>query len=179
MGRFTRAQGRRKSTSTEEEQTPSPNSGAKNRLSKPKVNGFANSSATLSRQTLNTTFDGCESVVESSTGDNRSKHATRQSLRSQLCGPEDREVENELNSDEPLGGFATNGKLSRSCSQATTHYLSAKGSMSQLTNASQISLIPESRTIDLEAAVAILQELRKTASPEDLVALRTYQNLII
>jgi hypothetical protein len=87
-------------------------------------------------------------------------------------------VENALYDEEPpLGGFATNikGKLSRSCSPATTHYVSAKGSMSQLTNASQTSLVPESRTIDLEATVAILQELRKTASPEDLVALRAYK----
>jgi len=179
MVRFSRAKIRRKSVPTEEEQTPSPNSGPTNRLSKPKVNVFANSAATPSKHTLNTLPD--ESVVESSTGDTRSKQAVRQSIRSQLCGPEDREVENELYDEEPLGGFVTNvkDKLSRSCSPATTHYLSAKGSVSQLTNTSQISLVPESRTIDLEATVAILQELRKTASPEDLVALRTYKSLIV
>jgi hypothetical protein len=174
MVRISRAKDRRKSTSIEEEQTPSPTSATKNRLSKPKVNVFSNSAATSSRHTLNTFPDGYESV-DSSTGDCRSKQAARQTLRSQLCGPEDREAENELHDDEQVGGFATNvkGKLSRSCSPAT-HHLSAKGSVSQLTSPSQTSLVPESRTIDLETAVTILQELRKKATPEDLVALRAY-----
>ena len=176
MVRISRSSGRRKSAPTEEEQTPSPAAGTKNRLSKPKVNGFANAAATPSKHTLNTLADGYDSAVESSTGDGRSKQPARQTLRSQSCGLEDREAENDLHDDEPLGGSATNvkGKLSRSCSQ-TTHYLSAKGSVSELTNSSQISLVPESHAIDLGAAVAILQELRKTASPEDLVALRTYK----
>src|SRR5579871_5967677 len=133
MVRFSRAKDRRKSIPIEEEPTLSPNSGIQNRLSKPKVNGFTNSAATSSRHTLNTLTDGYESVVELSIGDNCSKQTTRQTLRSQLCGPEDRGVENELHEDESLGGLTTNvkGKLSRSCSQ-TTHYLSAKGSVSQL-----------------------------------------------
>lgn len=38
-------------------------------------------------------------------------------------------------------------------------------------NTSEMSLSSE-RTVDLETAVALLQELRKTATPEDLVALR-------
>lgn len=175
MVRISRATGRRKSAPSEEEQT-SPSLGTKNRLSKPKFNAFANSSATPSRHTLNTLVDGYESVTEPSNGDCRSKQPARQTLRSQLCGQEDRDAENDLYDDEPVGGSTVNvkGRLSRSGSQ-TTHYLSAKGSVSQLTNPSQASLIPESGAIDLETAVAILQELRKTASPEDLVALRAYK----
>lgn len=62
--------------------------------------------------------------------------------------------------------------LSRSASRRATKP-TLKASASKLSNnASQMSLESE-RTVDLETAVALLQELRKTATPEDLVALRT------
>lgn len=151
----------------------SPNSKSQHRLSKPRVNAFANSGAYTSKYTLNTLPDGNESVIESPSGDRRTRQAARQTLRSQLCGPEDQEDEYDGYNEDSLGDLvgSARDRLSRSGSQAT-HYLSAKGSVTQLNNGSQTSVAPENRTIHLETAVAILQELRKTASPEDLVALR-------
>jgi hypothetical protein len=155
-----------------------------NRLSKPKTNtngspgSISNSSKkdlrlSNSKVTLGTVLDG-ETVTESPTGDRRSKHDSRQLLRSQLCSPD--EEEDEVN-DDALGELAVNLKdrLSRSASRAT-QFPSAKSSSTQLNSASsQLSLVVdnEPRAVDLETAVTILQELRKTASPEDLVALRT------
>lgn len=143
------------------------------RLSKARADGFANSAATPSKYTLDALLDGSESVIESSAGDRRTRQAARRTLRSQLCGPEDQEAEIEGYNENSLGELVGTAreKLSRPGSQAT-NYLSAKGSVTQLNNGSQTSLAPENRAIDLETAVAILQELRKTASPEDLVALR-------
>lgn len=39
---------------------------------------------------------------------------------------------------------------------------------------SRMSMPPQNSPVDLEATISILQELRKTASPEQLVALRMY-----
>jgi len=160
-----------------EEEAPksSPSSTSQRRLSKPKVNAFANPAATSSKYTVDTVLDGYDGVNESPTADIRTRQATRQALRSQLCGLEDPESPRDVHKSESLvdlAGGATN-KLSRSASQ-NTNYLSAKGSVTQLKDSSQTSLIPETKPIDLEAAVAILQELRKTASPDDLIALRTF-----
>jgi hypothetical protein len=52
--------------------------------------------------------------------------------------------------------------------------LTPRGSTTRLVGASQTSLAVDPKAIDLKSAVAILEELRKTASPEDLVALREY-----
>jgi hypothetical protein len=44
-------------------------------------------------------------------------------------------------------------------------------------SSSLYDLTPDSKTIDLNTAVALLEELRKTASPGDLVALRKFSQL--
>jgi hypothetical protein len=63
--------------------------------------------------------------------------------------------------------------LSRSDSR-TAHESSVQSSLMKLqTTDSQLSLGTD-RSVDLQTAVALLHELRKTASPDDLVALRTY-----
>lgn len=66
------------------------------------------------------------------------------------------------------------GKLQHTASkESLSAYLTPKASRSQLTAPSQTSLGFDPKQIDLRTAVAILEELRKTASPDDLVALRT------
>jgi hypothetical protein len=49
---------------------------------------------------------------------------------------------------------------------------SPQASYTTLPFESQPSLALDPRSVDLQTAVVILEELRKTASPEDLVALR-------
>jgi hypothetical protein len=49
---------------------------------------------------------------------------------------------------------------------------SPRSSSTNLIPTSRSNLVTDPRTIDLNTAVGILEELRKTASPEDLVALR-------
>jgi hypothetical protein len=66
------------------------------------------------------------------------------------------------------------GNLQHAASkESLSAYLTPKASRSQLTAPSQTSLGFDPKQIDLRTAVAILEELRKTASPDDLVALRT------
>jgi hypothetical protein len=60
--------------------------------------------------------------------------------------------------------------LSRRGSKAT-YTVSNRSSVAQLQNGSQLSVGTE-KAVDLQSAIAILQELRKTASPEDMAALR-------
>ncbi|KAK5162537.1 hypothetical protein LTR04_003484, partial [Oleoguttula sp. CCFEE 6159] len=99
----------------------------------------------------------------------------RQSLRMQLMGP-GRELP-QVSQDSGFGdghdsGNHTRGHPSRQGSLNTTpspnnSSIAVHGN----TGGSRLSLVPETQSIDVEAAIAILQELRKKASPEDLVAL--------
>ena len=113
-----------------------------------------------------------DSPLPSPTGDWHSVHTARQSLRSALYLPDNEEDEVD---DEALGAMAAavSGRLSPNMHRVM-RFPSARSSATQLKTASQLSFATaiEPRTVDLEAAIAILQELRKTASPEDLVALR-------
>lgn len=57
--------------------------------------------------------------------------------------------------------------------ESLSAFLTPKASQSQLTAPSQSCATFDSKQVDVKSAIALLEELRKTASPEDLVALRT------
>jgi hypothetical protein len=96
----------------------------------------------------------------------------RQHIRSQLLSPEEHDSTNETGGEKvDVLAVSLARSLSRSGSRRA-NVPTPKVSASKLkSNTSQLSLASE-RTVDLETAVALLHELRKTASPEDLVALR-------
>lgn len=115
-------------------------------------------------------------IVRSPTGDYRTGRDARQQLRAQLTSPIDGDVSQESNEDDSLGELATQvrNRLSLSRSNSLVSQIpSGRTSTSRPTSlpGSKVPLVSDTRTIDLEAAISILQELRKNASPEDLAAL--------
>jgi hypothetical protein len=105
--------------------------------------------------------------------DRLSQQDLRQAVRTQLLAPSNSGFSEE-DEDERLGVMAATVARSLSHSGKHGHVPSAKSSLTKLNSASsQLSLGTE-RSVDLETAVALLHELRKTASPDDLVALRMY-----
>jgi hypothetical protein len=101
--------------------------------------------------------------------DHRSHQDLRHAIRSQLLSPTGTNVAEESERDQ-LGSMAVT--VARSLSRTGNRGPSAKSSLAKLQGGpSQLSLATE-RSVDLETAVALLHELRKTASPDDLVALR-------
>jgi hypothetical protein len=114
-------------------------------------------------------YNDNESVVESPTKlEAETNQELRQHIRSQLLSPQEHEPANETDGQK-LDVLAVS--LARSLSRRT-NVPTPKTSASKLrSNASQLSLKSE-RTVDLATAIALLRELQKTASPEDLVALR-------
>lgn len=96
----------------------------------------------------------------------------RQHIRSQLLSSEEHDPAKEVGGEKvDVLAVSLARSLSRSGSRRANEP-TPKASASKLNNnKSQVSLSSE-RTVDLETAVALLQELRKTATPEDLVALR-------
>lgn len=110
-----------------------------------------------------------ESAPSPSRKDRRSQQDLRHAIRSQLLSPGGTEIAEESERDQ-LGLMAAT--VARSLSRTGNHGPSAKPSLARLQGgSSQVSLATE-RSVDLETAVALLHELRKTASPDDLVALR-------
>jgi hypothetical protein len=95
----------------------------------------------------------------------------RKHIRSQLLSPQEHDVEEEWGKEE-LDVMAVTVARSLSRSSPITHVPNTKSPANKSKgNVSQLSVASE-RTVDLETAITILHELRKTASPEDLVALR-------
>jgi hypothetical protein len=114
-----------------------------------------------------------EAVVESQSGDRRSRPDLRQRIRSQLQA-------DDYSSSYPAEHgeyFNRNSDLRPSPSrERLSQSLTPQSSFSNLPYAytSQSPPAVDPRSVDLQTAVGILEELRKTASPEDLVALRTF-----
>ncbi|OCK82464.1 hypothetical protein K432DRAFT_441575 [Lepidopterella palustris CBS 459.81] len=155
-----------------------------NRLSKPMTNTNSpfssprvdNPSPSLT-PTKYSDLNPSEIVVQSPTGGYRSWQDARQQLKAQLTSPLEAGFSLESSEDGDLGELATHvrdrlSSLSRSNS-VPSQYPSAHSSTTKLSSlsGSKLSLVSETRPVDLEAAISILQELRKNASPEDLAAL--------
>lgn len=126
-------------------------------------------------------------VMWTSGGSFRSKQEARQQIRMRLFGPQEEEAlfqrETTPQSDDgevSLGDLAQNlneqlNSISRSgslVSEPGPQRTSTMKSSSQF-GGSKVSLVPEKRAIDIDAAISILQELKKTATTDQLVALRT------
>ncbi|KAH7062361.1 hypothetical protein B0J12DRAFT_235502 [Macrophomina phaseolina] len=129
-------------------------------------------------------FDA-DDVVWTSGGSLRSKQEARQQIRQQLFGPHEEEALFHREATAPTDhGDSALEDLAANINDRLT-LLSRSGSMfsdpgaprssamqsSSAFAASKASLEPEKCSIDIEAAIGILQELKKTASPEQLVAL--------
>ncbi|KAF2499426.1 hypothetical protein BU16DRAFT_578998 [Lophium mytilinum] len=153
-----------------------------NRLVKPKTNSNSPfSSPTIpSPGSVPTKYSDLhlDTVIRSPTGDFRSRNDTRHQLRAQLTSPMDGDCSQESDEDDSLGELATHVRdrlqsLSRSNSVAS-QLPSSQASTTKLSSlsGSKLSLVSDTRPVDLEAAISILQELRKNASPDDLAALR-------
>jgi hypothetical protein len=67
--------------------------------------------------------------------------------------------------------------LSRRNSKGT-YSISTRSSNTQLQEGSQLSSVSK-QPLDVQSTIAILQELRKTASPEDMAALRMYSLIFL
>lgn len=164
-----------------------PSAREQHRLSKPKTNTNGSFSSpkldtcdSPTSPTKGSDVTEEEVVVRTSSGEYRSRQDARQHIRSQLFGSSDSITTlHSGESNDSLRDLASHVKdrlqsLSRSGS-IVSQLPSAQTSSTKLNGAygdSRLSLVPETQSIDIETAITILQELRKTASPEDLVALR-------
>lgn len=102
----------------------------------------------------------------------------RKHIRSQLLSSDDYDVTKETGGDRvDVLALSLARSLSRSGSRQINGSSPKAFAGKVQNNTSQLSLSSE-RTIDLETAVALLQELRKTATPEDLVALRKFSSAL-
>jgi hypothetical protein len=108
----------------------------------------------------------CESITE---------EEFRQQVRRQLLSAETHSTQVQKHPQVDLLAANVVRSLSRSGSRATNN-VSARSSVGQLHNGSRLSVATE-KAVDMNAAIAIIEELRKTASPQDMAALRTYQRV--
>ena len=167
--------------------TPSaPSSKEHNRLSKPRTNTnspFGSPKVDIPPPSpANTKYADVnisDAVVRFPTGDHRTRQDARQQLRAQLTSPIDGDVSQESDEVDSLGELATQVRNRLSLSRSNSLVLqipSGRTSTSRPSSLpdSKVSSVSDTRTIDLEAAISILQELRKNASPEDLAALRKF-----
>ena len=152
------------------------------KIAKPKTNVNARSSKSLSPASLpddpntgSTTLDqssqGSPSFIASPTGDAFvDDHAFRHQPSSNTLTTTDES--SQVHRQPTMDSLAASvvRTFSRRNSKST-NTISARSSAGQLQNGSQLSMASD-RPIDLHSAIAILQELRKTASPEDMAALR-------
>ena len=113
-----------------------------------------------------------DDVVWTSAGSSRTKQEARYHLRTQLFGPNEEDaLSTQQHSDN---GSQVLADLADNIDRLTS--LSRPASNPSESGAQPTPTMPsahEKRTVDLEAAIAILQELKKSATPDQLVALRT------
>ena len=162
-----------------------PSSKEHNRLSKPRTNTnspFASPKVDIPSPSANTKYADVninDGVARSPTEDYRTRQDARQQLRAQLASPIDGDFSQESDGDDSLGGLATQVRNRLSLSRSNSLVLEIPSDRTSTSRpaslpSSKVSLVSDTRTIDLEAAISILQELRKNASPEDLAALREF-----
>jgi hypothetical protein len=152
------------------------------RLSKPKTIPNAATSTTRSpsfkaEARMSTSALGGSMLTETLTesppsSDRKLMDLRQQKSRSQLHlpGGDPSEGGYHCEQDDELGDLPSPSARDRMSTS-----VSPQPSSSRLPTGSQTSLVLDPRTIDLQTAVVILEELRKTASPDDLVALRKAQ----
>lgn len=164
----------------------------KTRLSKPKTNGSVNSTPRpSSKSTPASPVDSRPDLpLRTSYEDLRSRPDARQQLRLQFnstfpeavttpTGQISLDLGPRRPSQDCLSGIDTRtlkDKVSRNGSLLGVGQMaSAKSSTSTVNSippsSKRLTVVQEGHTIDLEAAINLLQELKKTASPEELVAL--------
>jgi hypothetical protein len=141
--------------------------GHHNRLSKPKTN----TNSAFGSPKADSPVSVSSKYADFSTKD-------RYQLKTQLTSPVDTDFSFSTNGDDKLGDLARNiqrrlSTLSRSNSVAS-HTKGSQGSKAKLASlpGSRLSLVSQSQGVDLGTAIKIIQEVSKTASPEDLAALR-------
>ena len=149
-----------------------------NRLSKQKSNYSISSSALdspslrpdllRSATNLRAVSADEEALLDLQSGQRGSRSDLRQHFRAQLQS--DDQSPPYTADHAKLRPAASRERLSQSLSPEPSYSTMPYGYNSQ----SSSSLAVDPRTVDLQTAVDILQELRKTASPEDLVALRRF-----
>jgi hypothetical protein len=154
-----------------------------NRLVKPKTNSnspFSSPTVPFPASESTKYSDPLVDIILSPTGDSRSRLDTGDQLRAKVTSPTDGSFSQGSDEDDSLGELANHVRdrlqsLSRSNSVAS-QLPSAHASTTKLSSleGSKLSLLPDSRSVDIESAISILQELRKNASPDDLVALRMF-----
>ncbi|KAF2435041.1 hypothetical protein EJ08DRAFT_692940 [Tothia fuscella] len=150
------------------------------RVSKPKTFNSSRTSAVIcplesefgEKATIPTlpyaAFEDLESARASPIKVNRSQQDFRNVIRSQLLAPTETKI-SEPSEKNQLGLMAVT--VARSLSRSGPRGPIPRSSLAKLQGGeSQLSVASE-RSVDLETAVALLHELRKTASPDDLVAL--------
>lgn len=113
-------------------------------------------------------------VITAPDGHSISRQDTRRYLRSRIFGTKPDGSELDSYDDQHLGALPADVKdpyasLPRS---RRGNVQQSPATRDSPVGDSQLSLVTDGRAIDLEAAIAIIQELKKTASPEDLIALR-------
>jgi hypothetical protein len=155
-----------------------------NRLSKPKLqsNGVSpiiiSAPQPLKADLAHTPTDNYHSLPSDTevledlrSGELRTRPELRHQIRSSLLGDE-KAIDDFDNTslEDRFSSLRTSPSRDR-----MSQSLSPQASHSILTGPSQTSLALDPRSIDLQTAVTILEELRKTASPEDLVALRKFE----
>lgn len=160
---------------------------AYHRLSKPKTNTNspigAKENSDTSISTLASFSDIDSPVVQSPAGDLRTRQDARQQLRTQLFGmgmvdstPQPADEEDSF-MQSAYNTRDRNSTLSRTTSfvSAVSNQQTIGSNMNASTSnvaLSRLSIVQEAPALDLETAISLLQELRKNASPEELVALR-------
>lgn len=103
----------------------------------------------------------------------------REYLKARLTSPMETEFSFSAHADEKLGQLASHvqrrlSTLSRSNTVASrkTRARDSNAALASLPG-SKLSLDSQPQSVDLATAIKLLQEVSKTASPEDLAALRT------
>lgn len=139
-----------------------------NRLSKPKTNTNSPSLAPKA-----------DSPISVSSRYANLSARERHQIKTQLLSPVETEFRQTeaWDGDDELGELASNVQrrlslLSRSNSLSC--FGSGRSSATKLASlpGSKVSIVSNSQAVDLETAIKILQEVKRNASPEDLVALR-------
>lgn len=154
------------------------------KISKPKSIGNVRSSKSASpaskRQISSpiatipySSFSDTSSSLASPIYDGALDHDMRQHIRSQLLSSDGGTIEKQLSPQLDLLAVNVARSLSRSGAR-DSHTISARSSRVRLQNQTSQQSLALERTVEPQTVSTIMHELRKTASPEDMFALRMF-----